>query len=217
MDTFDNTMTQADTAAALMDQAQTNYDSSIQKLAADQDLTLQAKANRRAELDKQFSARVDDIRAAVMPDIDSTIAELTEAQRKAYRAIETTRQPLTLAEWQEAKARRDFIQEDIQQALQESPASLLTRHANAIKDGEKITVYLLERYGLKALQEYGKQDGYKLYSAMQKQINDAMHAADNGTAASLTKQINALLMARSRLGNMTSPQDREAIKARFNI
>ena len=92
-------------------------------------------------------------------------------------------------------------------------------HAEAVKGGDKLTTWLIERYGLEALRTHAeKTKDVKSYSALKQQIDNAIGQADKDKVIEATaKKLNSLLGYKSKLESAVTPSEMEALKARYKI
>lgn len=140
-----------------IEKAQKGSEAERQKLSENKELSLIGKARNTKGLDDQFTANVEKMRHAVLPSITEAMTELTETERKTRKAIDLQRQPSNIAEWQEVEARRGFVVEDIRRVMEDDPHKIADLYAEAVKDGEKLNAWLIERYGLEALRKHAEK------------------------------------------------------------
>jgi hypothetical protein len=206
-------------ALRTIESAQADYDAGLNSIKKNGELSPQGRAKGIQEVNENFTARVQKARDWVLPDITKAIDELTEAEHKTRKAIEAGRSPSNSEEWQEVNARREFTIEEMRRVVAEKPEQVVAMHAEAVKSGEKLTTWLIERYGLEALQTHAeKTKDVKPYSALKQQIDNAIAQADKDKVIEATaKKLNSLLGYKSKLESAVTPSEMEALKARYKI
>lgn len=214
----DSVLTAAQDARQNLDTLQVRFTEAVNKITASDELTPEGKRARLDRLGKDFTAEVGNIRGEIVPRVEEAISILEKDEAAARRSVELARMPATVAEWQEAAARREFVREDIERAMSEDPRQVAAMHKAALQSGDKLLVYLVERYGSRALYDDAqRRQNVEAYADLETQIAAAARQADGGKLAQIQKLRQELLLARTALGQHITPAEIEQLKARFRI
>lgn len=214
----ENTLTAAQEAQAALDKLQSKFAADADAITESRELTPEGKRARLDLLGKQFTAGVENIRAEVVPQVESAITALEADEIAARRAVELARSPATVTEWQEAAARREFIREDIERAAASDPRQVVALYKSALQTGDKLLIYLVERYGRVALYDDAqRRQNVEAYADMETLVAAAIRQADGGKVAKIQKTRQDLMQARTLLGQHITPAEIEQLKARFRL
>jgi hypothetical protein len=177
------------------------------KVMADQRLTPEAKRADVEKLEADFSQRFNGRSQEAQ-------ARLTELSKAAQQQIEALREkampkPKDVTQWQEASARAQFIREDLA-AHPEQAASMLRA---AVKSGDTIAAYLINRYGGA---EPKTQEEARAYSDLMRAQSE-LFKPDEKAQAALKAEMQRLNDLRSRLPVAATREEKNEFAARFGL
>ncbi|MFZ5919309.1 MAG: hypothetical protein ACOYZ7_20445 [Chloroflexota bacterium] len=170
-----------------------------------------AEAHKRA-LEAQLAATLAGIREGA----EAVLSETERAIEAAYHA-ELGKVGPQGQEWAEAEARREFVKEDVA-AL--TPAEILERYRAAETAGDRVTAWLLARYGLKELETRsfentkGGMEARRALAELRQARYGAIEARRNERLDRLERYRAAMKKPR---GAVEEAEYRQTIRLRFGL
>ncbi len=130
-------------------------------LSADTRWSATAKAEQLAQFESECSTKINDLIAPRIREIETAMQGLDADETDAY--MTKTIEPKNDAGWQAVQARRDFVQQELEQLAKVAPLQIGKRFEWAIRKENWALAFLLKQFGPSALQAAGRyEDAAKL-------------------------------------------------------
>lgn len=194
-----------------LDKQLSDFRAATARVEGDKRLTPEAQQAEALKLAKAIDEALPPARTTVQARIEAELAAVDEAEDSLIeRALV---QPNSVEEWQLAGARAPFIREDLTEMANSQPAYIVRQFARAIKQGDKVTAYLLARYAPQALTEAGQ---FQEFNALQRAI-DTAQAIDENKAAQFKAARRRLAEMRQTVSGFRSPSEAREVGARLGV